>query len=74
MFAETPVKAAARLTYFFYLFSDWLVFCGFVIFYNLSKNRAGKSKRNMSVVGRIVFALKLSKFAASPHAFETKRQ
>lgn len=55
---------------FFHLFSDWVFF----VVFSLCKNGTGKSKRTMSGFGRIVFAMKLSKFAVSPHVFEIQRQ
>lgn len=61
----------------FFLLVFLLVFRFFVLFgffFNLCRNGTGKSKRNMFVLGRIIFAMKLSKFVVSLHAFEIQRQ
>lgn len=60
------------LLVFLLVFRFFVLF--FCFFFNLCRNGTGKSKRNMFVLGRIIFAMKLSKFVVSLHAFEIQRQ
>lgn len=65
---ETPLKSVQLICDLF--FFSLIFTLGFLVVFSLCKNGTGKSKRTMSGFGRIVFAMKLSKFAVSPHGFE----
>lgn len=72
-----PIEiCAAKLICVFYLVLGRGVWGGFccLVFFNLCNNGTGKSKRNTSVVGRVISTMQLSKFAISPYAFEIQRQ